>query len=145
MTVEVGDEVAAGDLLARVDPTQPRAALVAAEAQTAAAEATLTQARQARERAAGLTARGAATQAALDAATQALLTAQSTLEQAQAQKAKAEQTMRDTEIHAPVAGIVTARDAEPGQVIGAAQTVLTLARAGQRLAVFHLPDRNNFV
>ncbi|AOZ70553.1 hypothetical protein LPB142_15440 [Rhodobacter xanthinilyticus] len=140
IAVEVGETVAVGQLLGRVDPAQARAALAAAQAQRRAAEATLTQARQARERTEGLTARGAMTQAALDAALEAELSAQSTDDQARAAQAKAAQALRDTELRAPVAGVVTARSAEAGQVVGAAQPVITLARAGRRIAVFQVPD-----
>ena len=103
IAVEVGETVAVGQLLGRVDPAQARAALAAAQAQRRAAEATLTQARQARERTEGLTARGAMTQAALDAALEAELSAQSTDDQARAAQAKAAQALRDTELRAPVA------------------------------------------
>lgn len=140
IAVEVGETVAVGQFLGRVDPAQARAALAAAQAQRRAAEATLIQARQARERTEGLTARGAMTQAALDAALEAELSAQSTDDQARAAQAKAAQALRDTELRAPVAGVVTARLAEAGQVVGAAQPVITLARAGRRVAVFQVPD-----
>lgn len=138
--VEVGDQVSRGAPLARLEPTQERAAERAAAAQFGAAEAQLTQATQARERAAGLNESGYATQAALDAAIEAELSARAARDQAQAQMEKARQAVSDTEILAPAAGIVTARAAEPGQIVGAAQTVLTLARDGAREAVFHLPD-----
>lgn len=137
---DVGARVKTGEVLAQIDPTQARAAQAAAQAQFAATEAVLEQAEQAHKRAADLTARGAATQAALDGATQALLAARAARDQALAQRAKADQALQDTQIIAPVSGIVTARRAEPGQIVGAAQTVLTLAREGARVAVFHVPE-----
>ncbi|SOC18987.1 efflux RND transporter periplasmic adaptor subunit [Rhodobacter maris] len=140
LNAEVGDRVEAGAVLAEIDPTQAAAALRAAQAQDAAAEATLTQAEQALTRAAGLAARGFATQAALDAATEAALSARSARDQAHAARAKATQTLADCTLFAPVSGIVTARTAEPGQIVEAAQTVLTLARDGAREAVFYIPD-----
>jgi len=140
MKVQVGDTVAAGQVLAEIDPTQAAAALHGALAQATATEALLTQAEQARSRAAELTERGAATQAALDAATEAALSARSSHDQALAQLTKARQERADCTLTAPAAGIVTARTAEPGQIIGAAQTVLTIARDGARQAVFYVPD-----
>lgn len=137
---DVGTQVEKGALLAQIDPAQARAAQSAAQAQFAAAEAMLDQAEQAHRRAADLTARGAVTQAALDAAIQSVLAAGAVRDQAGAQLIKADQALKDTEILAPVSGIVTARLAEPGQIVGAAQTVLTLAREGARVAVFHVPD-----
>lgn len=137
--VQVGDPVPAGAVLARVDATQARAAVQAGEAQLAATEAGLTQARLAHERAADLLDRGAGTRADLDRAGEALLAAQSAHDQAAAQLEKAHQALADTEITAPVPGIVTARSAEPGQIAGPAQPVLTLAPDGEREVIFHGP------
>lgn len=137
--VQVGDSVQAGAVLARVEATQARAALEAAEAQLAATDAGLTQARLAHERASDLLARGAGTRADLDRAEEALLGAQSAHDQAAAQLEKAHQGLADTEIIAPVAGIVTDRSAEPGQIAGPAQPVLTLAPDGEREVIFHGP------
>lgn len=140
LKVQVGDQVAAGQVLAELDPTQAAAALRGARAQAEAAAALLKQAEQALARAAELTQRGAATQAALDAATEAALSARSAEDQAQAALAKARQGLDDCTLTAPAAGIVTARAAEPGQIVGAAQTVLTIARDGAREAVLYVPD-----
>ncbi|PTV96530.1 RND family efflux transporter MFP subunit [Rhodobacter aestuarii] len=140
LTAEVGMRIAEGQILAQLDPTQAAAALRAAQAQDAAAEAMLVQAEQARARAAELAERGAATQAALDAATEAALSARSSRDQARAALAKAQQALEDCTLRAPADGIVTERDAEPGQIVGAAQTVLTIARDGAREAVFYVPD-----
>ncbi|MBW7920867.1 MAG: efflux RND transporter periplasmic adaptor subunit [Rubellimicrobium sp.] len=137
--VQVGDSVPAGAVVARVDDTQARAAVDAGEAQLAATEAGLTQARLAHERAADLLARGAGTRADLDRAEEALLAAASAHDQAAAQVEKAHQAEADTEITAPVAGIITERSAEPGQIAGPAQPVLTLAPDGEREVVFHGP------
>lgn len=140
LQVQVGDRVEAGQVLAEIDPTQAAAGLRGAKAQADAAAAMLTQAEQALARVAELTQRGAATQAALDAATEAALSARSAQDQAQAALAKARQTLADCTLTAPATGIVTARQAEPGQIVGAAQTVLTIARDGVREAVFFVPD-----
>ncbi|MFD2173534.1 efflux RND transporter periplasmic adaptor subunit [Rhodobacter lacus] len=140
LSADVGDRVEAGAVLAALEPTQAAAALRAAEAQDAAAEATLTQAEQALDRAYGLATRGFATQAALDAATEAALSARSARDQARAARAKAAQTLADCTLVAPVSGIITERTAEPGQVVEAAQSVLTIARDGAREAVFYIPD-----
>ncbi len=140
VAVQVGERVRKGQLLAEIDPTQARAAERAAQAQFAAAEVVLTQASQARGRAAELTQRGAATQAALDGAIEAELSAQSSRDAALAQLGKARQAVADTALHSPSDGIVTGREGEPGQIVGAAQTVLTIARDGPREAVFYVPD-----
>lgn len=140
MPVQVGDRVAAGDVLLRLDPTQATAAVQADEAQLAAARAALKQAREARERAQGLASQGAGTMASLDSATEALQAAEAQHDLAAAQLAKSRQSLEDTVVLAKAAGMVTARLAEPGQVAGAAQQVLTLASDAAPEAVFHAPD-----
>ncbi len=148
MHAEVGDSVAAGAILASVEPTQAEAAARAAAAQLTAAEAGATQAQLARDRAAGLLERGAGTRADLDAAEQALLAAGAARDQAMTQVAKANQAVEDTVIRAPVAGIVTLRSGEPGQIAAAAQSVLTIAPDGRREALFYapnVPDLDQFI
>lgn len=138
--VQVGDHVARGAVLARLDPTQANAALHAAEASLTGAEAALLQATQARDRASGLLVRGSGTQAELDAATEAWLGATAARDQAEAALAKAQRAVDDTTLRAVGAAIVTARNAEPGQVAGAGQPAFTLALAAGREAVFLAPD-----
>lgn len=137
---DVGDMVGAGDIVARIEPTQAEAARRGATAQLTAATASLTQAELARQRAADLLARGVGTQADLDAAEASLLAARSSHEQAQTEVNKAQQAVDDTEIKAPVGGVVTARDAEPGQIASAGQAVITIAPQGEREAVFYAPN-----
>lgn len=140
VAVDVGDVLRAGDEIARVDPTQAEAALEAARASLRAAEAALAQAEQARERARNLLERGSGTQAELDSATQGYLTARAARDQARAQLATARRTAEDTVLTAVEDAIVTDRSAEPGQVVGAGQAIVTLASRAGREAVFLTPD-----
>lgn len=140
LAADVGDKVVAGRILASVDDAQARAVEQAAMAQLAAAEAGLTQARLARDRVAELLARGASTRTELLGAEQALLAATASRDQVLAQLKTARQAVADTVITAPFDGIVTERTAEPGQVTGAAQAVLTIAPDKEREAVFHAPN-----
>lgn len=136
----MGDSVKAGDTLAEVDHTQAAESERGARAQLAAAEAGLKQAEQARDRASALADRGAGTRASVDAAEEAVLASLSARDQAAAQVKKAEQALRDTYLIAPADGIVTERTTEIGQIVGAAQAVLVLARDDRRVAVFNVPD-----
>ena len=140
MHVDVGDRVTAGQILAELDPTQATEAVRAAEAQLVATEAALKQADQAHARASELLTQGASTRAAVDAATEALDGARSQRDQMLAALSKARQALDDVVIRADGPAIVTARNAEPGQVIGAAESILTLARDSGLEAVFHAPD-----
>ncbi|WP_425051505.1 efflux RND transporter periplasmic adaptor subunit [Psychromarinibacter sp. S121] len=140
IAVEVGDLVARGELIARVDPAQANASLSAAEASLAAAEAALVQAEQARDRAANLVERGVGTQSTLDEAEEALTSAISSRDQASAQLARARQAVEDTEIRAIEDVIVIERLADVGEVATAGTAVVTLASQGKREAVFYAPD-----
>ncbi|MWD28930.1 efflux RND transporter periplasmic adaptor subunit [Aquicoccus sp. SCR17] len=137
---EIGDRLAAGDVIARVDPARADAALDAAQAALDAAEASLDQARQQRDRAQALLDRGTGTQASLDDATEAFLTARSAREQAEAQLASARRAAEDTVLRAVEDALVIERSVEPGQVVGAGQPVVTLALSRAREAVFLAPN-----
>lgn len=138
--VREGDQVTKGQALARTDPLQQEQALRVAQAAVASATATEAQARQALERADAMLQRGVGTRAALDTASQALSSATGALTQAKSTLGQAERAVEDTVMRAPADAIVTARKAEPGQIVGAAQAVISLASATGREAVFLTPD-----
>src|ERR1700687_5022706 len=138
--VDVGDQVNAGDLLARLDPAEQQADFDAATAGVAAAEAQLRVAQATFDRQSSLLSSGFTTRVAYDHAQEQLRTAQSTLESATAQLGATREALGDTELHARAAGVVTARTLEVGQVVQAAQSVFTLAQDGERDAVFDVPE-----
>lgn len=140
VSVETGDRVAAGTELARIDPTQQREALRAAQAARQSAEAGLVRAQQDYNRQQALLDRGTVTQADFDVSREALVTAEAAHNQAEAQVSKAQRALDDTVLAAPEDAIVTRREAEPGQVVGAAQTIVMLADRVARDAVFLAPD-----
>lgn len=140
VSVKVGDRVAKGQPLARTDPLQQEQAMRVAQAAEASATANLEQARQAQSRAEAMLTRGVGTRAALDSANQVLSAATGGLAQAKASLGQARRALADTTLHAPDDAIVTARMAEPGQIVGAAQAVLELASVSGREAVFRTPD-----
>jgi RND family efflux transporter MFP subunit len=80
------------------------------------------------------------TRAALDQAQEALLTAQASTKSAQALLETAQDTLSYTELKADADGMITARNAEVGQVAQAAQVVFTLAHDGDRDAVFEVVE-----
>ena len=138
--VDEGDRVRQGQELARLDSVQQDQSLRVAEAGLAAARAALAQARQALDRAEGLLVRGVGTRAARDEALQALSEAQGTEERAQSTLDQARRAVQDTILRAPQDAVVTARDMAPGQIVGAAQVVLTIATLEGLEAVFNAPD-----
>ena len=138
--VDRGDRVHQGQELARLDSVQQDQALRVAEAGLAAAQAGLSQARQASDRAEALLSRGVGTRAARDDALRALSEAQGTVERAESGLEQARRAVQDTVLRAPEDGVVTSRDMAPGQVVGAAQVVLTLAALDGLEAVLDAPD-----
>lgn len=136
-TVDVGDRVKAGDVLARIDAEQQKADLQVAAANLQSAEAQETQAQLAFNRQRSLFETGVTTRAALEQSQESVLTARATVESARAQVDTARDALAQTELKADANGIITARAAEVGQVSQAAQLVFTLAHDGPRDAVIN--------
>lgn len=136
--VDVGAHVAPGQALARIDPQEQEANLRAAGATVQAAEAQLRQATSSFDRQKTLLANGFTTRREYDQAEQAFRTAQGSLDAARAQLATAQEQLSYAVLRASAAGIITARNAEAGQVVQAAQTVFSLAQDGPRDAVFNV-------
>lgn len=134
--VNVGDHVEKGEVLATLDTAEQQADLDAARASRGAAEATLRQARSTFERQKQLLAGGFTTKSAYDSAAEAVQTAEGDLNSAKADVGTREDALAYTSLRADAAGVITARNAEAGQVVDAAQTIFTLAQDGGRQAVF---------
>nr|WP_029005929.1 efflux RND transporter periplasmic adaptor subunit [Azorhizobium doebereinerae] len=137
--VNVGDTVKPGQVLARLDPQNETNALRSAEAALAAAEAQLSQTSNAYDRQRALLERGFTPRAQYELAEQAFRTARSRVDDAQAQLKIAQDRLGFTELKADAAGTVTARRAEPGEVVQPGQSVLQVARQNGRDAVFDVP------
>jgi RND family efflux transporter MFP subunit len=137
--VNVGDRVKPGQELARLDPQNELNALRSAQAGLTAAQAQLTQARSAFERQRTLLAQGHTPRAQFDLAEKALRTAQAQVDDGEVQVNIAADRVSYTVLQADAAGTVTARGAEPGEVVQAGQMIVQLARQGGRDAVFDVP------
>ncbi len=140
-SVHVGDRLAAGQVVARLDPQIQENALRSAEANLASMEAVLTQARLTFARQQELLRDGWTTRANFDEVQQKLLTAQAQVDSAEAQVRTAREQQNYTVLSADAAGAVTAVGAEPGEVVHAGQMVVQLAREGGRDAVFDVPEQ----
>lgn len=137
--VNVGDRVVAGQVLATLDRANEENALRSARATLAAAQASLTQTRAAFERQRTLLSQGWATRANFDKAEKAYLTSQAQVTDGQVQVRIAEDNLSYTELTADAPGTVTARGAEPGEVVQAGQMIVRIARQNGRDAVFDVP------
>ena len=137
--VNVGDLVKPGQELARLDPQDELNGLRSAQTRQTAAEAQLTQARLAFERQRTLLAQGHTPRAQFDLAEKALKTAQAQVDDGEVQVSIAADRVSYTVLQADAGGTVTARGAEPGEVVQAGQMIVQLARQGGRDAVFDVP------
>jgi RND family efflux transporter MFP subunit len=129
--IEEGMSVKEGQVLARLDDTNVRASLLLARAQETSVQAGLEETRvrlreaeQELQRQTDLSKARVATQADFDHASAAALAYKARLEQQQADAAVAgrtiaiwQQQLEDTIIRAPFAGIVTSKNAQPGEMI----------------------------
>lgn len=137
-TVDVGDRVTAKQVLARLDPKDLQASLDSAQAQVTAEQARVKQAAAAFVRQQKLLPKAYTSQSEYDSAQAALRSSQSALSAAQAQLANARDQLSYTALVADAPGVITARQAEVGQVVQATVPIFTLARDGERDAVFNV-------
>lgn len=139
-TVDVGDRVKAGQVLARIDAQEQKADLAVAKANLEAAIAQRVQAELAFSRQQRLFDTQVTPRSALDQAQEALSTAQGSERAAEAQLGSAEDALTYTELKAAADGVITARNAEVGQVAQAASAIFTLAHDGPRDAIFEVAE-----
>lgn len=137
--VNVGDQVKPGQVVARLDPQNPQNALRSAQASLSAAQGQLTQARNTFGRQQSLLQKGYTTRAQFDDAQQSLQTTEAQVDSSQAQLRNAQDQLGYTELQADAPGTVTAKGAEPGEVVKAGQMIVQVARQGGRDAVFDVP------
>ena len=138
--VDVGAHVEAGEVLALIDPAEQYADLDAATAAVVAAESQARVSQTNFERQKALLANGFTTRVAFDQAQEDLRNAEGLLETAKAQLGTAKEAVGYTKLRADASGIITARSIEAGQVVQAGQQAFTLARDGDRDAVFEVHE-----
>jgi len=138
-TVEIGDNVRPGQLIARLDPQNEESSLQSVRAQLAGAHAQLVEARSNYERMRDLVAEDAVSRAQYEQARALLQSAEAQVKSLQGQVSLAQNRLSYTRLVSDVAGVVTARGPEPGEVVGAGRMVVQVAREGARDAVFDVP------
>jgi RND family efflux transporter MFP subunit len=137
---EVGQRVRAGAVLAQIDPQDLQlgaqasdAAVRAAQVQAELAEADFRRFRDLRDQ-------GFISAAELERREASLKAARAQLEQARAQAGVQGNQAGYARLVAPASGVVTAVDAEVGNVVSAGVPVVRLAHDGPRDAVFAVPE-----
>lgn len=138
--VEVGDTVKVGQALARLDPGDHQLAVGAAADQVQAAAVDAQQAASDEARFRRLLSDGSVGAADHERQKARADAAAARLDQARRQLDLARNREGYTTLVAPYAGVVTALRFERGQVVAEGQSVLSLARDGEREIVAELPE-----
>lgn len=138
--VDAGQVVRRGQPLMRIDATDFALATQAAGAAVDAARARAVQTGADAARYRDLVSAGAVSASAYDQAKAAALAARADLSAAQARTRISRNDAGYTVLVADADGTVVETLAEPGQVVGAGQAVIRLARSGPREAIVALPE-----
>ena len=137
---ELGQRVAAGQVLAQLDPQDYKLAFESAKAQLQVNATNRDLAAADYKRYKELKDQNFISGAELDRRESVLKAAQAQVDQAQSQLAVQGNQVRYAVLVADVAGIVTAIEAEPGQVVTAGTPVVRVAVDGPRDVVFSVPE-----
>jgi len=138
--VDVGSVVVPGQLIARIDPADYRLAVDNARAALASAEADYARAKADLERYQALRGGAAFMSQTLDQRQSLASTALAHVDQAKSQLATAENNLAYTELKADAAGVITAVQAEVGQVLAQGQGMVKLARSEELEILVGVPE-----
>ncbi|MEX8517861.1 MAG: efflux RND transporter periplasmic adaptor subunit [Leptothrix sp. (in: b-proteobacteria)] len=139
-SVDLGDTVKAGQLLAQLDPQDLKLGQEAARAAVQAAQTQQELAAADFKRYKELHQQGFIGAAELERRDATLKAAQATLEQVRAQAGVQVNQASYAQLLADVSGVVIGVDAEPGAVVAAGTPILRLAPDGPRDVVFAVPE-----
>ncbi len=131
MRIEEGQQVRRGELIAEIDSRELRAARDEAAARVRVAEAELRLAQVNQERRQRLLAEGVVATLELDQAVRDLDTSRARLETAGAEVERYDAQLDKTRIIAPIAGTITVRALDAGEMVDVGTAVATLADLGR--------------
>ena len=138
--VNVGDNVQAGQILLALDPKDVNQSVEAASAQLASARASYQLAADNAARYRSLYAQGAVSEAIRDQYNTQLEAASAALRQAQAQANVSSNQLGYTQLVSDTSGVVTALNAEVGQVVAAGTPIATVVCSGEREVHINVPE-----
>jgi multidrug efflux system membrane fusion protein len=139
-SIQQGDAVTRGTVLARVNPADYQEKVNQARAQVAEAKANLAKAQADAARAESLYNDHALTRPDYDAATAAMAAAVARAESAKAQLETASLSLSDSVLVAPTDGVLLSRNVEIGTLAGVGTSAFTIADLTRVKAVFGVPD-----
>lgn len=139
---DVGDVVAAGQVVVDIDPEDYRLALNEAEANLTAAQARYDAAAKSYARAGKLLPREVISPDAFDAVEAEFKTARANVTRAKAGVDIARETLTKTRIAAPFPGIVAERLVEVGQTVGRGESLMTLVDLDRVRIKIYIPEKD---
>jgi membrane fusion protein (multidrug efflux system) len=126
LPVREGETVKQGQLIARIDPTEYAWRVKQRQAALASAQASFALAQKTRANNQALLAQGFISQTAFDSASSQSDVARANVDAAVAELTLAQKLLDDSAIHAPMAGIVSERHAQPGEKLAVDGRIVTL-------------------
>lgn len=119
LLVDYNDVVKKGQLLATIDPTLARSAVIDAQANVDKAQAELLQMQRDYNRNRDLSKQGLIAKSAFEQSQSSMLVAQADVRSAQVAMDRAKQNLAYTSIYAPIDGVVVERNVQQGQTVAA--------------------------
>ncbi|MGB0694325.1 MAG: efflux RND transporter periplasmic adaptor subunit [Rhodospirillaceae bacterium] len=141
VSVEEGDAVRVGQVLAELDPSSFDLDVASAESELASAEAKYEEARLEFDRQSELFDKGWVAKAAFDTAQSAAQTARASVEIARSQLGQAQRNLDKTKILAPFDGVVALRSIEPFVEVSVGTTAFEVNASGGLEVEFAVPDQ----
>jgi RND family efflux transporter MFP subunit len=142
VTVDEGSRVREGQLLVKLNDRVLQAQVRQQQALLASAEAVLAQQQAALNRAEALAKQGFVAKANLESAIAAQKTAQAAVETARASLAETQTKLDQTNIRAPVSGLVSMRTVVKGQIVKAGDELLRIVRDDQLELNAQIPEQD---
>ena len=136
-----GAAVRQGEVIARLDDRELKAQVALAQAQAQQAEVTVAERERERKRLEALYAQAVATEQARDTAVAAHESARAALAQAQAQLQLAQVNLDEACVRAPMDGVVAARYADPGAMVGPAAAIVQIVQMDPLRLMLAVPAR----